>query len=391
MVYAAGLRPAPPHRQRQPRDPPPPPPPHPGRARAGGGLPPVPPMSRQLVAAAADVLQSQCHAPATVKSRSSQLRAFDQFRVEMAIDYEPPTAEDMRNFAAWVMLYRCSREASMRQYLSAVKTHYHQRNMFVPAPSEYGPLGAVVEGSKRMFPGPVRRSLPVTIPILRNLVFSRAPPAATWRQRMSLRVLKDTALVLYFSMLRSSSLFPPWAAAADPDRNMVWSRVVFCEGGAKISVILAKTQQHFRRVHEVVLAERAGSPYCPVAALRRLKAMRGCRVDPGDHVFQLPLGQSAEDGWRILVKSDFHAWFKRRICQMNLREELYMLHGFRHGAVSLAISEEPNLALVKVASDHSSDAIWTYAQVAAARKRSVASVMLDTVHRVGTAPGCQWL
>ena len=315
------------------------------------------------------------------------MRAYEQFCDELAITHEPPTGEDMRQFAAWVMLYRCSRESSLRQYLSAVKTHFRHQNMFVPAPSEYGPLGAVVEGSKRMFPGPVRRSLPVSIPILRNLVFSRPPVMATWRQRMTLRILKDTAIILFFTMLRSSSLFPPWAAAADTDRNMVWSRVQFVEGGAKIAVILAKTQQHFRRVHEVVLAEGEGSPFCPVAALRRLKTMRGQPVGPHDHVFQLPLGQSAAEGWRILVKSDFHSWFKQRISQMNLEADKYMIHGFRHGAVSLAISEEPNLALVKVASDHSSDAIWAYAQVAASRKRSVASVMLETVHRVGTAPG----
>ena len=284
------------------------------------------------------------------------------------------------------MLYHCTKESSLRQYLSAVKTHYNERNMFVPAPSEFGPLHAVVEGSRRLFPGPVRRSRPVTIPILRNLIFSVPPPGATWRQAMTLRVLKDTALVLYFSMLRSSSLFPPWKAAADKNRNMIWERVKFFDGGAKIIVILAKTQQNFRRTHEVVLREKVGSPFCPVAALRRLRSMSGGLADDQDHVFRLPVGTTAAGPWRILLKTDFQRWFKHRISQMQLDSELYMLHGFRHGAVALAIAEEPNLSLVKLASDQSSNIIWEYAQVDAARRQSVASAMIEAVHLSGMAP-----
>ena len=201
---------------------------------------------------------------------------------------------------------------------------------------------------------------------------------------MILRVLKDTSLLLYFSMLRSSSLFPPWAAAADSDRNLIWERVQFTREGAIISVILAKTQQFKRCVHEVVLKEKQGSAYCPVAALRRLKNMKGRPVSPKEHVFQIPAGRSAADPWRILVKSDFHKWFKHRIAQMSLDPEKYMIHAFRHGAVSLAISEEPNLALVKLASDHASEAIWAYAQVDAARRQSVSAAMLEAVHQAAT-------
>ena len=309
------------------------------------------------------------------------MRAFDEFCLELGVTDYPPTPEDMKRFAAWVMLYRCSKESSLRQYLAAVKTHFNQLNMFVPSPREYGPLGAVVDGCKRMFPGPVKRSRPVSIPILRNLVYSSPPPAATWKQRMTLRVYKDTALVLYFSMLRSSSLFPPWAGAADVDRNLVWERVRFTEDGAILSIILAKTQQHMRRVHEVVLKKKEDSVFCPVAALHRLKNMSDRPVSPRDHVFKLPVGQSAAAPWRILIKSEFNTWFKWRLGQMALDPEKYSIHGFRHGAVSLAISEEPNLALVRLATDHNSEAIWAYAQVDAARRRSVSAAMLEAVHR----------
>ena len=174
----------------------------------------------------------------------------------------------------------------------------------------------------------------------------------------------------------------PFRAAADQERNLVWRRVKFLEGAAVISVTLAKTNQYKERIHEVVLDEVPDSPCCPVSALKRLRRMRGAvGAQPDDFVFQLPLGNSATEGWRLLVKSDFATWFKKRIKDMGLDEKKFMLHGFRRGAISLAVSEEPNLALIKIHSDH----VWSYVQIEASRRRSVARVMVEAVDRFGIA------
>ena len=164
-----------------------------------------------------------------------------------------------------------------------------------------------------------------------------------------LQVLKDAAILLFFSLLRSSSLFPPSMAEADGDRNLVWERVRFVEGGAVITTVLSKTLQHRQAVHQVSLKECAGSQYCPVAALRRLWALKGGVPAPRDPVFQVPAGRG---GWRLLLKSDVSRWFSGRISAMGLNAERYLLHGFRHGGIALALSVEPNLALVKLQSAH---------------------------------------
>ena len=103
--------------------------------------------------------------------------------------------------------------------------------------------------------------------------------------------------------------------------------------------------------------------------------------DPGHHVFRLPLSQSVEGPWRILTKLDVNPWFKKRVQDMGLDPARYFLHGFRHGAVSLALCTEPNINLVKVHSDHTSDTIWAYAQIEVSRRVSVAAAMLDDVHQ----------
>lgn len=304
------------------------------------------------------------------------MRAFDEFRLQLGGVGDPPSCDDMRLFASWLMLTRCGKASSLRQYLSAVKTHYNALGMWVPAPSEFGPLAAVVEGSKRLFPGPIRRSRPVSVEILRNLVRTRPPAAAGWAERTTLQVLKDGALLLFFSLLRSSSLFPPTVAEADADRNLVWERVRFIDGGVVISTVLSKTIQHRQTVHQVSLKERPGSQFCPVAALRRLRALKGGAPAPRDHVFQVPTGAG---GWRLLLKRDMERWFSGRVAAMGLDPDRYLLHGFRHGGIALALSVEPNLALVKLQSAHLSDAIWVYSQVDPRRRLAVADAMVAAV------------
>ena len=64
---------------------------------------------------------------------------------------------------------------------------------------------------------------------------------------------------------------------------------------------------------------------------------------------------------------------------MGLDPRRYLLHGFRHGAISLALVEDPNINMIKIQSDHLSESVWSYAQVDANRRLSVASKMVDAL------------
>ena len=297
----------------------------------------------------------------------------------MGVESFPPSPPEVRLYAAWLLLSRCRKESSLRQYLSAIRVY--GKNMtppaFIPAPSDYGPLQAVVEGARRLFPGPVKRSLPVTTKILRNLVHTRPPPGASWKARTTLQVYIDTAILLYFSMLRSSSLFPPFPAALDKERQLVWKRVRWVPGGAVISVVKSKTEQFYRKTHQISLVERPNSVFCPVQALRRLRDMRGVGVaKEDDSVFMIP---DDAGGWKILVKYNFESWFKSRMAQMSPNPDAYFLHAFRHGSIALALAVEQNVTLVKLQSNHLSDCIFVYSQVDVDRRKVVTSAMLDAL------------
>ena len=148
------------------------------------------------------------------------MAAYFRFADEMAIDYFPPTEEDVKIYACWLIMSVCSRPDSVRQYLSALRVYAARRGFWVPSPTEYGPLLAVVRGAARRFPGPTRRSEPVTAEILVNLLRTRPPPGASAIQLTTLQVLKDAALVLFLTMLRGSNIFPPHPAAVCKVRNL---------------------------------------------------------------------------------------------------------------------------------------------------------------------------
>ena len=318
------------------------------------------------------------HADSTKKTRSTQMRTYFRFADEVGILHFPPSSEETVMYASWLMLTTCSRVDSLRQYLAALRVYAAQLGHWVPSPTECPDLLGVVKGAARLFPGPSRRSLPVTPAILRNLLCSVPPAGASYVQLVTLQVLKDTALLLFLTMLRGSNIFPSHPAAADPVRNLTWEKVRRVEDGVIITVVLSKTNQYRERVHEIPLAAAPGSLFCPVQALERLRTMRGIVPAPDDHVLMFP---SPDGSWSPLCKSHFLKWFRGRLDQMGLPSSRYHCHGFRHGSIQLAILSGNDITLIKLHSDHVSDAIMVYANVEPQKRNIIASSMITALDR----------
>ena len=74
-----------------------------------------------------------------------------------------------------------------------------------------------------------------------------------------------------------------------------------------------------------------------------------------------------------MTKSDYVPFFRARLHQMGLNENLYSLHGFRHGAIQECMLVEKNFGLCKLTSDHASDAILAYSQVPPERRMDISA------------------
>ena len=310
------------------------------------------------------------------------MRTYGRFAAEMGIVEFPPSPEETRLYATWLMLSVCSRPDSLRQYLSALRVHAARQGSWVPSPAEYGPLQAVVRGAARWFPGPSRASKPVTPEILTNLLLSAPPPSPSPAQRITLQVLKDAALLLFMTMLRGSNIFPSRPGAVDLARNLTWDKVRRVPDGVIITIPASKTIQFRQRLHQIHLVAAPSSIYCPVAALDRLLNMKLGRVDPGGLVLEIP----AEDGsWQPLNKAIFCKWFRARLTDMGLDSSRYSVHGFRHGSIQLAMLHQPNVTLIRLHSDHVSDAIYCYSNIDPARRSAVSTAMITALDSVGPA------
>ena len=334
------------------------------------------PLSLETLAAVSEVLKDAQHADSTKRTRSAQMRTYFRFTDEVGIRHFPPSPRETVLYASWLMLTTCSRSDSLRQYLAALRVHAARLGHWVPSPTEFPDLQAVVKGAARLFPGPSRRSLPVTPAILVNLLNTVPPPRASRRQIIILQVLKDTALLLFLTMLRGSNLFPSHPAAADPVRNLTWNKIRRTDNGVIITVTLSKTIQSQERVHEIPLAAAPGSMFCPVQALERLYSHRSTAPAPTDHVLVLP----NEDGpFSPLVKYQFLKWFRSRLDQMGLDSSRYHVHGYRHGAIQCAILSGNNITLIKLHSDHLSDAIMCYSHVEPEKRGVITESMISAL------------
>ena len=141
--------------------------------------------------------------------------------------------------------------------------------------------------------------------------------------------------------------------------------------GIVIAVPKSKNNQFGERIHYIPLAAAANPLLCPVKAILGLVEIYGKDKCYGNTpIFQVPDGNGA---FKVLLRHKFDKWFKQRLQNMNLDPALYTLHGFRHAGIQEHLLAEGNLALCKLSSDHSSDAILEYSHIPAERRLRIST------------------
>ena len=336
-------------------------------------------ISADLLRAAAQHIQDQDRADSTKIAQNSRVRTYFQFAKMFNLSEFPPDGEQMVLYATWLALTTISTPDSLRQYLSSLKTFCTRQGMFCPSPTQYPPLQATIDGMAPLYAAPPRRSLPITPPILVQLLRTPPPtyPYNSWMSLTILKVFKAACILLYFTMLRSSNLMATHPAAACKIRQLTWDKVDKTDDGIIITMVLEKTIQHRQRLHKIPLKADPNSEFCPVRCLQDLVDMRGAQnIRPDDHVLQLPDG---EGGWSPLCKYQLNKWLKHRIEELGLPADRYFIHGFRHGSLAEALAIEPNLTLVRLTSNHLSNAIFTYSHIQPEKRYQVSSKMLDSI------------
>ena len=322
-------------------------------------------------------IQKHAWAPNTVKAISSEWKAFKEFCALANIIFLPVAPYVICFFAVWLIATgRVKTRGSLAQYVSAVRTvHVALDFPEIPTPSQYGPLDLILKGTRRLAMHKTKKSLPVTPPILLNLLNSTLPTHFATYLQQTLQVYRSLSLLYFLSMLRSSNLIAKSASNIDLDMILCWEDITPLNGdlesGILITVSKSKNNQFGERDHLIPLAAAENPLLCPVKAILDLVNVYGkphcCGRTP---VFQIPDGFGS---FTTVLRHKYDVWFRTRLREMGLDKSLYTLHGFRHGGIQECLLAESNYALCRLTSDHSSDAIMEYAFIPAERRLQISS------------------
>ena len=250
-----------------------------------------------------------------------------------------------------------------------------------PTPTSHWELEWTLVGIRRELQFPPQRKKPITPDILKVLLtfptdIYHPNTSLPWEQQVLLATIQVAYCLAFFSMLRGSNLMPYTRGRVDCRRILTLGRVKRFSDGVVCSMIVSKTIQFGEKEHEIALASRAGSLFCPVSALDRLVQLRGrgnCGAD--DPVLQIPVNGV----WRPLCKGTVVNVMRMQLEEMGLNPKDFAFHSFRHGGIQTAVRAQPSLELVKLQSGHTSDAVHCYTAMAGQDRMVTVASMLEAL------------
>ena len=313
------------------------------------------------------VISSFAWAARTKKTLNTQAKAFKEFAELAEIEFLPLTGRQLCYYAVWLWTMRGLKSPkSIKMYLSAVRTLHRRIGLDCATPTAYGPLDQLISGLKRLMQHKVRKSLPITPIILKNLLCSVPSTPNCAIQNKILTTFRALTLLFFQSMLRCSNMIPENRHDYDARYILKWSNITKVEHGVEIAITISKNNQYGERVHVVPLAASPDRRFCPVYALTALAKMYGPEyMHPSNPVFMIP---TPAGSFIPLQKAEYLAWFRARLTAMDLVAADYGIHSYRHGGIQEALLQEQNRAMVQLASDHSSEAIMGYCAIPTDRR-----------------------
>ena len=313
-------------------------------------------------------------AASTVRALNSRQKAYLEFCDLYDKTPLPASTQTLALFSVYLVASgRIQSAASVKQYLSSVRTMHRANNSDCATPKSSPELEFTLSGIARHLAKPPKRMSPITPEILRHLlefpnVTSNSIP---WHLRATIEVIRSFYVVLFFSMVRVSSLVPNSSGGYDPRRQLTWDKVTIFPDGAVLELTLTKTIQNAGRTHEVALAHVPNSVFCPVTALKRMAEIRGECLS-GYPVFAIP----TLNGWVPLSRYHVDVLLTMQIQAAGLEPSKFKFHSFRRGAIQLAIRLEPRLHLIRLQSDHSSNAFEAYCALPARTRFDLTEKMI---------------
>ena len=298
-------------------------------------------------------LRAQTLAPNTQKTYGSQLRLYTAFCADLGYRPVPAAPETLSRYIAFLtdrIKYR-----SIRCYLSAVRILHLEMGHPNPLEDSWF-LSSLLKGVRRTLGDPTAPKKPITPDILLHiraqLDFSKPLDVVFWA----------AALLMFFTLLRKSNVFPPSRAGFKPALHLCRRDIKIVGPPGHQSLVVtsrrSKTIQFMERHLETPLPFLPGHPLCPTTAVcAAFAASLPARPDDPAFTTRGPKGPIP------LLYGGFLARLKQVLASLPGGAKDYAAHSFRRGGASWALQQGIPGEVIRVLGDWQSLAYLSYLSV----------------------------
>ena len=166
-------------------------------------------------------------AEASRKSMNSKQHAYYTFCEIYSVPPMPADPKQLGLYSAWLVASgKVKAVSSIKQYLSAVRSMHREDGWDCATPKSSYELDSYVRGIARQLRRPPKRMAPITPAILHHLLdYPDVSENTSHEMQVTTEITKCLNVVLFFSMLRVSSLVPSSPGLVDPERQITWDRI----------------------------------------------------------------------------------------------------------------------------------------------------------------------
>ena len=201
--------------------------------------------------------KSQSYATRTRQSYRTHRKCYLRFCAMLHYNPVPASTPVICRYAAF--LARTHKFNSIKQYMNIIRLMHLEWDLPNPLENNFH-IQHVLRGVRRNIGDCVTQKLPITPAMLhriRNtLDLSQARDANVWA----------ICLVLFFGLLRKSSVLPVSRSLLSPSRVLTRSDITFSSAGMCLRIRNTKTIQHGERVLTLPMPMMVGHALCPVQA-----------------------------------------------------------------------------------------------------------------------------
>ena len=159
---------------------------------------------------------------------------------------------------------------------------------------------------------------------------------------------KNLHNLLFFGLPRVGNIIPDSKHTFSPHRHLTWGKVLMCNDGVILTLLVTKTIQCFERELRIPISSSLDCPqFCVLSGLTEMRQLPGYPTGPDQPVFNM----YRDNSWVPLSRKDLVIMLANQLDFFGLDSRMITPSGFRKGGMSHMLLCTGNLELLRLQGD----------------------------------------